>query len=151
MLKKLFKEEKGFTMIELIIVIAIIAIIGAIIAPSFTKATTKSKIKADVASIREVNRQIALYMAEKGQYPSGNSESTYSAAATSGGLKELENDGYLDKVPKPQTKGLKFSYSESTGKAIIEGDTPNQDVKDAVNNLTPEEKEFVKMSDFGDN
>ena len=151
MLRKLFKEEKGFTMIELIIVIAIIAIIGAIIAPSFTKATTKSKIKADVASIREVNRQIALYMAEKGQYPSDESESTYSDPDDSGGLKELENAGYLDKVPQPQTKGLKFSYSDSTGQAKIKGDNPNQDVINAVNNLTDEEKEFVEMSDFANN
>ncbi|WP_341877405.1 competence type IV pilus major pilin ComGC [Defluviitalea saccharophila] len=134
MLRKLFKEEKGFTMIELIIVIAIIAIIGAIIAPSFTKATTKSKIKADVASIREVNRQIALYMAEKGEYPAD--------------LAALKTAGYLEEEPSPQTAGIKFVYSNTDGKVVIEADSPNKDVKDAVNGLSDDEKKFVTLDGF---
>ncbi|NLJ87827.1 MAG: prepilin-type N-terminal cleavage/methylation domain-containing protein, partial [Epulopiscium sp.] len=39
MLKKNLRNEKGFTLIELIIVIAIIAIISAILAPSFSRMT----------------------------------------------------------------------------------------------------------------
>jgi prepilin-type N-terminal cleavage/methylation domain-containing protein len=148
MLRKLFKEEKGFTMIELIIVIAIIAIIGAIVAPSFTKATTKSKIKADVASVREINRQIALYMAEKGQYPAGDSTSINGTPADTGGLVELNTAGYLEEVPVPQTAGIKFVYTAANGAVQIEGNTPNDDVKAAVNGLSPEEKQFVKEVDF---
>ena len=46
-LKKL--DNKGFTLVELIIVIAIIAILAAVLAPQYIKYVNKSKISADKA------------------------------------------------------------------------------------------------------
>lgn len=40
---KKFKNEKGFTMIELIIVIALIAIIGAMLVPSFSETVKRDR------------------------------------------------------------------------------------------------------------
>ncbi|NLI90290.1 MAG: prepilin-type N-terminal cleavage/methylation domain-containing protein, partial [Epulopiscium sp.] len=49
-MKKINKEglrsEKGFTMIELIIVIAILGILAAILVPSFAQMTRKSRLNA---------------------------------------------------------------------------------------------------------
>lgn len=42
------KKKKGFTLIELIIVIAIIAIIAAFAIPNFIRVQNNSKIDADV-------------------------------------------------------------------------------------------------------
>ena len=151
MLKKLFKEEKGFTMIELIIVIAIIAIISAIIAPNFNQTTAKAKVKADIASIREINRQIALYAAESGSYPAGNESIKHDGTTSnsSGGLSTLKAKNYLDHLPVPQTQGLTFSYDATTGRAFIGKDgTPSQHVIDAINGLSSEEREFINSTDF---
>ena len=45
-------NKKGFTLIEMLVVIAIIAILVAIVIPTVTNATTKAKEATDVANIR---------------------------------------------------------------------------------------------------
>ncbi|AMN36782.1 prepilin-type N-terminal cleavage/methylation domain-containing protein [Clostridium perfringens] len=52
--KKQNKKKKGFTLIELIIVIAIIAILAAIAIPNFLSIQRKSKVKADIASAKNI-------------------------------------------------------------------------------------------------
>ena len=51
MLKKL-QSKKGFTLMEMLIVVAIIAVLVAIAIPVFNGALTKSKEAADVANVR---------------------------------------------------------------------------------------------------
>ena len=51
MLKKL-QHKKGFTLMEMLIVVAIIAVLVAIAIPVFNGALTKSKEAADVANVR---------------------------------------------------------------------------------------------------
>ncbi|TPE22228.1 prepilin-type N-terminal cleavage/methylation domain-containing protein [Clostridium perfringens] len=53
-IKKQNKKKKGFTLIELIIVIAIIAILAAIAIPNFLGIQRKSKVKADIASAKNI-------------------------------------------------------------------------------------------------
>ena len=53
MLQKL-KNKKGFTLMEMLIVVAIIAVLVAIAIPTFSGALTKSKEAADVANVRAV-------------------------------------------------------------------------------------------------
>ena len=45
-------NKKGFTIMEMLIVVAIIAVLAAILIPTFNGALTKSKEAADVANIR---------------------------------------------------------------------------------------------------
>ena len=54
MKQRLIRKEKGFTLIEMLVVIAIIAILVAIIVPTITKAQTKAKAATDAANLRTV-------------------------------------------------------------------------------------------------
>ncbi len=45
-------DKKGFTIMEMLIVVAIIAVLAAIAIPTFNGALTKSKEAADVANVR---------------------------------------------------------------------------------------------------
>ena len=66
MLKKL-NNKKGFTLMEMLIVVAIIAVLVAIAIPVFNGALTKSKEAADVANIRAAyaDWQVAIITGEK--------------------------------------------------------------------------------------
>ncbi len=61
--------RRGFTLIELMIVIAIIAIIGAIVVPSVTSAVRKARIKTTRVGLENVKNAIESYHADTGQYP----------------------------------------------------------------------------------
>ena len=51
-------NKKGFTLIEMLVVIAIIAVLVAIIIPTVTSATTKAEAAANAANLRSVKAEI---------------------------------------------------------------------------------------------
>lgn len=58
------RKKKGFTLIELIIVLAVIAIIAAIAIPNFTKVRADSKVKADTQSCETIKRIVLTNLAD---------------------------------------------------------------------------------------
>ena len=59
------RNKKGFTLMELLIVVAIIAILAAIAIPTFSGALTKAKRGADEANARSLYAAVALaYMTD---------------------------------------------------------------------------------------
>ena len=61
-------NKKGFTLMEMLIVIAIIAILIAIAIPTFTSALEKSRQRTDMANVRSLKSlAVADYMAEGGK------------------------------------------------------------------------------------
>lgn len=58
------KNEKGFTMIELIIVIAVMGVIGAVLVPAFGTISAKSKISTDISTAQTIKRLIEAYNTE---------------------------------------------------------------------------------------
>jgi type IV pilus assembly protein PilA len=58
------KNDKGFTLIELIIVIAIMAILVAMIAPNMTKYLAKSKQRTDQRNADEIASDLQICIAD---------------------------------------------------------------------------------------
>lgn len=50
----MLRNKKGFTLIEMLVVIAIIAILVAVVVPTVSDATTKAKAATDAANLRTV-------------------------------------------------------------------------------------------------
>ncbi len=65
--------ERGFTLIEMMIVVAIIAILVAILVPNFIRARAQAQTAACEANLKEIATVLELYQTDHQQYPSGNS------------------------------------------------------------------------------
>ncbi|NNG66801.1 competence type IV pilus major pilin ComGC [Caldanaerobacter subterraneus] len=102
--KALNKDERGFTLIELIVVIAILGILAAIAVPRVTTSLANAKAKADEANLKILQNAVERYYVEhEGKYPQS--------------LNELVPN-YIDKVPKTQD-GKDFNYNPSTGEVTL--------------------------------
>lgn len=92
------KKNKGFTLIELVIVVAILAILVGVLAPQYTKYVEKSRKAADASNMRELVKVIEVYAIDgespllATKYELSIGSGTGAATTTSGGtyLNELE-------------------------------------------------------------
>ncbi|KXZ40795.1 type IV pilus assembly protein PilA [Alkalithermobacter thermoalcaliphilus JW-YL-7 = DSM 7308] len=114
---KIVKNKKGFTLVELVIVLAILGVIALIAIPRFGTIQEESKRKADIASAAIIGRAAELALAN------GEQESDIN-------LENLVTKGYLDSVSNPQYKEGTFEVEVENGKVVVKVDTsevyPNQ-------------------------
>ena len=95
------KREQGFTLIELMIVVAIIAIIAAIAIPSLLNARKAGNEASAISSMRTLTTVNEQYRTRFSEY--------------SPALSDLENAGYIDSVLGAGAKsGYDFTYFAPT-------------------------------------
>ena len=79
-------QDRAFTLIELLIVVAIIAILAAIAVPNFLEAQVRAKISRTKADLRTIATGLETYYVDYNQYPYA------SAINTSGTLEQINNE-----------------------------------------------------------
>lgn len=89
--KRTIKKRKGFMLLELIIVVAIIGILAAVAIPNLVSMTDEAKVAKIQSDLSTIGTAMEVYHVKKGgAYPAN--------------LSVLEGDnGYLKKVPDPPT------------------------------------------------
>src|SRR5258707_9614764 len=55
------RKSKGFTLIEILIVVIILGILAAIVIPQFSNASTSAKTSAVTSTAQSLRQQVALY------------------------------------------------------------------------------------------
>jgi general secretion pathway protein G len=63
------RARGGFTLIELVVVIVILAILAAVIVPRFFGRTDDAKISSALTTIKSIDDAVALYNADTGSFP----------------------------------------------------------------------------------
>ena len=90
------KSKKGFTLAELLIVVAIIAVLVAVAIPIFTSQLEKSREATDLANVRSVYAEVMTAAITEDKEVEYNGEKIYHDGVYSAkiGLKQKQNDCY---------------------------------------------------------
>ena len=79
----------GFTLVELLIVVIVLAILAAIVVPQFATSTDDAKLAAADSTLANVRAAVDLYYQQHGEYPSALGDGTNAADSTGAWLGQL--------------------------------------------------------------
>jgi type IV pilus assembly protein PilA len=79
------KKQQGFTLIELMIVVAIIGILAAIAIPAYQDYTIRAQVSEGLNLAGGAKAAVSEYTMDTGVFPTDNAEAGLSAAATING------------------------------------------------------------------
>jgi len=98
-----FKIQRGFTLIEILVVVAIIGLLSGVILVGLNNARKQGRDARRIADLRQVQNALELYFQKNGKYPD---QSTW-AGMTS----DLKNAGIgITNVPNDPTPTWSYGY-----------------------------------------
>jgi prepilin-type N-terminal cleavage/methylation domain-containing protein len=107
-------SEKGFTLIELVIVIVVLGIITAIAVPKYIDLTTEANQSADLINERSVEAAVLLYFAQQVA-----ADPSFSLTDAANAYNAAPNSFYTSgEAPAPSGGGT-YSVSVSNGVLVI--------------------------------
>lgn len=148
MTKNLRSFHKAFTLIELLIVVAIIAILAAIAVPNFLEAQTRAKVSRSLADMRTIRVGLESYRVDTNKYP--ETDMGVAAAIAPTYFRLTTPIAYLTSIPispfKEQYGGTKHA-SEINGYLYV-GELDRFEAQGANNDYARDRVAYVEQQ-FG--
>ncbi|MGA0839111.1 MAG: type II secretion system major pseudopilin GspG [Pseudomonadales bacterium] len=94
--------ERGFTLIEILVVVVIIGILGAVIVPNLLGRPDQARITAAESDLRNIANALDIYRLDNFNYPSTD-QGLEALVEKPSGFPEPKNynpDGYVKKLPE---------------------------------------------------
>ena len=119
------KNNKGFSLVELIVVIAIMAVLVGVLAPQLIKYVERSRCSTDMQNLQQIKSAVEVYYADNDE---SGAFSLTAAAGTKTTTIKLNNDETKgQKVLKNAGLSTTFSLKSSKWGAISMVYTPGND------------------------
>jgi general secretion pathway protein G len=93
------RQSRGFTLLELMVVIVIIGVLAALIAPQVLSRVGQAKITAAQTDISTIMNQLKVYKLDNGRFPSTDQGLQALVAKPTTGSIPNNWKSYLDKLP----------------------------------------------------
>ncbi len=129
----IYTKQKGFTLIEIMVVVVIIGVLIGLVAPNVLGRVDEARVTAAKADINILSQALDMYKLDNHRYPSTD-QSLQALLAKPSGSPEAKNwnpEGYLKKATLPQDPwGNEYQYISPGAKGAFDLYSLGADGKD---------------------
>ena len=112
---KFKNSQRGFTIVELMVVVAIIGILSGIIITSLTGSKAKSRDARRVSDVNQIQLALEQYFDRCGQYPTTLATTSNNGCPVDPGTSQPINLGYyISIIPTPPSNATAYDYANNS-------------------------------------
>ncbi len=143
------QSNTAFTLIELLIVVAIIGILAAIAVPNFLNAQVRAKIARVESDMKSISTALEMYMTDRGSYPGDHDLDRYMAGEN--GLFKLTTPiSYISALPSdPFVERKMRNYISQDSNAYAHEGRPDYEMGSGADNEGPWRKQAFSLMSYG--
>ena len=114
-------KRKGFTLVEILVVVVILGMLAAIVIPNLVQNTDEARRSLAAVQIKEIEQSLDIYRLHNGFYPTTEQglEALVTKPSTNPQPKKYLEGGYMKKLPMDPW-GNPFIYRSPGDKGLID-------------------------------